>query len=234
MPERRIPVKTLFSVKNISIAYEGKKILENISFDVFEGDFLVIFGENGSGKSSLVKTVLSLKEPVSGKIEFSEGFNIYETGYLPQTTKFQADFPASVGEIVVSGFLNRMKNRPFYGKKEKEIADKNMELTGIKDLKKQSFKTLSGGQQQRVLLARALCAAQKLVVLDEPTAGLDPSATADFYDMICKINQKGIAVIMVSHDVHSALSVSKHVLRLGSSGILFYGTPLEYEKKEAY
>jgi len=225
-------VKTLFEVKDVSIAYEGKKILEDISFSVFEGDFLVIFGENGSGKSSLVKTVLSLKEPLSGNISLSEGFNIFETGYLPQTTKFQADFPASAGEVVLSGFLNRMKNKPFYGKKEKEAADSNMELIGIKDLKKQSFKNLSGGQQQKVLLARALCAAEKLIVLDEPTAGLDPSSTADFYDMICKINQLGIAVIMVSHDVHSALSVSKHVLKLGSSGILFYGTPLEYEQKE--
>lgn len=225
-------MKTLFEVKDVSIAYEGKKILEDISFSVFEGDFLVIFGENGSGKSSLVKTVLSLKEPLSGNIALSEGFNIFETGYLPQTTKFQADFPASAGEVVLSGFLNRMKNKPFYGKKEKEAADSNMELIGIKDLKKQSFKNLSGGQQQKVLLARALCAAEKLIVLDEPTAGLDPSSTADFYDMICKINQLGIAVIMVSHDVHSALSVSKHVLKLGSSGILFYGTPLEYEQKE--
>ena len=227
-------MNSLLTVNDISVAYEGKKILENINFSVYEGDFLVIFGENGSGKSSLVKTILSLKEPLSGKIEYSEGFNRFETGYLPQTTKFQSDFPASSGEVVISGFLNRMKNKPFYGKKEKEAADKNMELLGIKDLKKQSFKALSGGQQQKVLLARALCAAEKLIVLDEPTAGLDPSATADFYDMICKINKTGIAVIMVSHDVHSSLSVSKHVLKLGSSGVLFYGTPLEYEKKEAY
>ena len=225
-------MKTLLNVDNLSISYDGKKILENISFSVEEADFLVIFGENGSGKSSLVKALLALKEHSSGKISFAKDFNRYEIGYLPQTTQIQCDFPASAGEVVISGCLNRMKGKAFYGKKEKEAAEKNMKLLGIENLRKQSFSTLSGGQRQRVLLARALCAAERLILLDEPTACLDPSAAADFYELIMKINQSGIAVIMISHDVHSSLSVAKHILQLGASSVLFYGTPAEYELGE--
>ncbi len=221
----------ILSVKNLSIDYDGKKIAENICFDVEEGDFLVIFGENGSGKTSVIKSLLGIKSNREGKIEFMSGLRENEIGYLPQLADNQKSFPASVNEVVLSGCLNKMGAIPFYRKKEKERAENAMEMLGIKSLKKESFGSLSGGQKQRVLLARALCATSRLILLDEPVSGLDPYAAADFYEMICKINQSGIAVVMVSHDIHSSLSVAKHVLELGSKEI-FYGTPLEYEIKE--
>ncbi len=225
-------MKNLLSVKNLAISYEGKRIIENVSFEVEEGDFLVIFGENGSGKSSLVKVLLNLKAPLEGEVSFMEGFNRNEIGYLPQLLPRQKDFPASAWEVVISGCLNKMGRRPFYRKKEKEAAKKNMELLGVYNLRKECFRSLSGGQMQRVLLARALCAAGRLLLLDEPVSGLDISATADFYESICKINQSGVAVIMVSHDIHTSLSVAKHVLKLGNGGELFFGTPEEYELEE--
>lgn len=222
-------MKDLLTVKNLSIAYDGKKVIENIDFSVKEGDFLVIFGENGSGKSSLVKALLGLKAPFKGEINFCDGLLMHDIGYLPQSVSTQYDFPASAWEVVLSGCINKMGFRPFYGKKEKETARKNMELLSIYDLKDECFRNLSGGQKQRVLLARALCAAKRLLLLDEPTSGLDPAATADFYEIICKINQTGTAIIMVSHDVHSSLSVAKNVLNIGSKKVLFFGTPAEYE-----
>lgn len=219
----------IIKVKNLSVSYEGKKIIENISFNVEDGDFLVIFGENGSGKSSLIKAMLSLKEPSGGEIEFSGGLSPHEIGYLPQTSQAQRGFPASVREVVLSGCLNKMGKRAFYGKKEKALAEEKMELLDIHNLKNESFQNLSGGQMQRVLLARALCSAGRVLLLDEPTSGLDPSKTADFYELICRINAQGTAVIMVSHDVHSSLSVAKHVLHIGNHSALFYGTAHDYE-----
>ena len=221
----------ILSVKNLAIDYDGKKIAENISFDVEEGDFLVIFGENGSGKTSVIKSLLGIKSNREGKIEFLSGLRENEIGYLPQLADNQKNFPASVREVVLSGCLNKMGMFPFYRKKDKDRAENAMEMLGITNLKKESFGFLSGGQKQRVLLARALCSTSRLILLDEPVSGLDPYAAADFYEMICKINQSGIAVVMVSHDIHSSLSVAKHVLELGNREI-FYGTPLEYEIKE--
>lgn len=220
----------LLTVKNLAIAYDGKNVAENINFTVEEGDFLVIFGENGSGKSSLIKALLGLKAPSDGEIKFKDGLLMHDIGYLPQIAPSQNDFPASAWEVVLSGCLNKMGFKPFYGKKEKEAAKKNMELLSVYDLKNQCFRNLSGGQKQRVLLARAMCAAGRLLLLDEPVAGLDPASTADFYEIICKINSAGTAVIMVSHDVHSSLSVAKHVLNIGSKTALFFGTPAQYEE----
>lgn len=218
----------ILTVKNLAVAYDGKKVIENINFSVSEGDFLVIFGENGSGKSSLIKALLSLKAPSFGKIEFCGGLSAHEIGYLPQMTPSQQDFPASAWEVVLSGCLNKMGLKPFYGKKEKECAKKNMQLLSVYDLKNECFRNLSGGQKQRVLLARALCAAGKLLLLDEPVAGLDPVATADFYKSIRTINENGTAIIMVSHDVISSLTVAKHVLNIGNHTALFFGTAKEY------
>ncbi len=224
--------ETLMTVKNLNISYDGKNILENINFSVEDGDFLVIFGENGSGKSSLMKTILGLSVQNCGEISFGGGLKRHDIGYLPQTSPVQRDFPASVSEVVLSGCLNKLGWRPFYGKKEKKLAADNMKLLGIYEKRKECFRNLSGGQQQRALLARALCSARRMILLDEPIAGLDPSAAAEFYETICKINKSGITVIMISHDVHASLSVAKHVLKIGRREALFFGTPQEYELSE--
>ena len=227
-------MNNILTVKDLAVTYSGKKVISDINFTAEDGDFLVIFGENGSGKSSLVKALLGLKAPSEGKITFGEGVMHNEIGYLPQMTPEQKDFPASAMEVVLSGCLNSMGLKPFYGKKEKELAKKNMELLSVYDLKNECFRTLSGGQKQRVLLARALCAAKKMLILDEPVAGLDPVATKDFYEAITLINQTGVCIIMVSHDTKSALSVAKHVLDIGNHTVLFFGTAEEYlSRKES-
>ncbi|MDD6402000.1 MAG: ABC transporter ATP-binding protein [Lachnospiraceae bacterium] len=200
----------LISCKDVSLGYEGKTVVENLNFEINDGDYLYILGENGSGKSTLMKTLLGLRNPMSGTILY--GLNHNEIGYLPQQTIVQRDFPASVKEIVMSGFLNHCGLRPFYSKDEKRIARENMEKLGISDLKKRCYRELSGGQQQRVLLARALCATTKLIVLDEPVAGLDPKVTAEMYDLINNLNKEGITVVMVSHDIQAAMTYATKIL----------------------
>ena len=225
-------MNNILTVNNLSVTYSGKMVISDINFTVEDGDFLVIFGENGSGKSSLIKALLSLKSPSCGEIIFDKTVKHSEIGYLPQMTAEQKDFPASAMEVVLSGCLNSMGLKPFYGKKEKELAKKNMELLSVYDLKNECFRTLSGGQKQRVLLARALCAAKKMLILDEPVSGLDPVATKDFYEAITLINKTGVCIIMVSHDTDSALSVAKHVLDIGNHTVLFFGTSEDYLKRK--
>ncbi len=218
----------ILTVKDLAVSYGSKTVVKNINFTVCEEDFLVIFGVNGSGKSSLLKALLSLKSPSEGEIIFGGGLRRDQIGYLPQITPEQKDFPASAWEVVLSGCLNKMGLRPFYGKKEKALAKKNMELLNIYDLKGECFRTLSGGQKQRILLARALCSAGKMLLLDEPVAGLDPLAAKDFYDAIEHINKSGVCIIMVSHDTAASLPLAKHVLDIGNHTALFFGTREEY------
>lgn len=212
--------------ENAALGYEGGIVTENLNFTVNSGDYLCILGENGSGKSTLIKALLGLKPQVSGKIEWCDGFKASEIGYLPQQTPVQRDFPASVREIVISGCLSKTGFRPFYNKAEKELAANTMEQLGISDLAKRCYRELSGGQQQRVLLARALCATRKMLLLDEPVTGLDPKAQADLYEIIAKLNKEGITIIMVSHDV-AALKYADHILHIGKKQ-LFFGEKDKY------
>ena len=201
---------------DLALGYDGKTILSGLNFSIEKGDYLCIVGENGSGKSTLMKTLLSLQEPISGKIEFSDGLEKAEIGYLPQQTVVQRDFPASVWEIVLSGCQGRCGLRPFYNKEEKELAEKAMELMGITQFRKRCYRELSGGQQQRVLLARALCATQQILLLDEPVSGLDPKVTLEMYTLIEKLNKEdGITVIMISHDLTAALKYADKILHIG-------------------
>ena len=212
--------------KDLSLGYEGKTVAKDISFTVNKGDYLCIVGENGSGKTTLIKTLLHLRQPIGGSVETGDGLAPNKIGYLPQQTEVQRDFPASVKEIVLSGCLPHCGNRLFYTKKEKAIAAHNMEKTGITHLANKCYRELSGGQQQRVLLARALCATEKMLLLDEPVAGLDPKATAEMYDTISALNKEGITVIMVSHDITAAVKNASHILHIGSP--TFFGTKRDY------
>ena len=211
--------------ENASLGYENRPIVKDLNFTVNAGDYLCIVGENGSGKSTLMKTILNLTPPLAGSIRM-EGLSPTEIGYLPQQTQVQRDFPASVQEIVLSGFQGRCGLRPFYTKEEKSLAKWNMERIGIGGFTKRCYRELSGGQQQRVLLARALCATRKCQLLDEPVSGLDPKATAQMYEIISGLHREGITIIMISHDMNAALDYATHVLHIGQT--LFFGTRQEY------
>lgn len=214
--------------KNASLGYEGGIVAERLDFEINKGDYLCILGENGSGKSTLIKAILGLKPQVSGEIEWCGDVKKNEIGYLPQQTVVQKDFPASVREIVRSGCLSKCGLRPFYNKKEKELAESTMKQLQIDKLAKRCYRELSGGQQQRVLLARALCATRKMLLLDEPVTGLDPKAQFDLYDLIAKLNREGITIIMVSHDVAASVKYASHILHIGNHKQLFFGKTSDY------
>lgn len=223
---------SLISCENASFAYEGHTAVKDLNFTVKTGDYLCIVGENGSGKTTLMNGLLKLKNPSDGKVIFGEGLLPNEIGYLPQQTSIQKDFPASPYEIVLSGRLSTLGFRPFYSKADKVIAEENMELLDISSLKNKCYRELSGGQQQRVLLARALCATQKLLLLDEPVAGLDPKVTQELYRLVKKINEdSSITIIMVSHDIQSATKYASHILHLKNKP-LFFGTTEDYLKTD--
>ena len=217
---------SLLKINNLTLGYDSMMVVKDLTFKVDPGDYLCILGENGAGKSTLMKALTGLLKPISGTIERGDGLNPGELGFLPQQTLIQKDFPASVQEIVLSGCLSRLGLRPFYSKKEKQIANENIERLGISELKKRSFKDLSGGQQQRVLIARALCSTGKLLLLDEPVTGLDPVAQADLYELIGKLNSEGTAIIMITHDAGAAVENCSHVLHIGEE--IFYGKKEEY------
>ena len=201
--------------ENLLLGYNGNPVAAPVSLRIEEGDYLCIVGENGSGKSTLVKTLLGLEKPLSGSFEFGSGLTSRDIGYLPQASAIQKDFPASVWEIVLSGTLNKIHLRPFYSKKEKALAESAIEKMEITHLRNKCYRTLSGGQQQRVLLARCLCAAKRLILLDEPVTGLDPKAMSEMYRLIEKLNKEGMAVIMISHDVDESVKYASHILSLG-------------------
>ncbi|MCR4739604.1 MAG: metal ABC transporter ATP-binding protein [Lachnospiraceae bacterium] len=218
------------TAKDLFLGYDSQVIISGLSFTVNKGDYLCIVGENGSGKTTLMKALLHLNPPLKGSIETGDGLRADEIGYLPQQTEVQRDFPATVREIVLSGCQGRLGLRPFYNKEEKKLSEENMALMGISDLAGSCFRELSGGQKQRVLLARALCATRKVLLLDEPVAGLDPVVTRQMYELIAQLNSEGITIIMISHDIEAALRYASHILHIGDS--VFFGTREEYFKSE--
>ena len=219
----------ILTCDNLSVSYGANQVLSDLSFFAESGACLSILGENGAGKSTLLKCQLGLKKPDAGVIK-TEGFPLSQVGYLPQQAEVKRDFPASVFEVVLSGCLNMRGAKPFYSRREKDVAIRNLNKMEAADLKKRSFSELSGGQQQRVLLARALCCAQRLLILDEPASGLDPAAAREMYALITKLkSEDGMGIIMVSHDTAGALSVSERVLHItrGNSHC-FFGTKQDY------
>ena len=218
---------------DLTLGYDGRVVTEGINFTVSEGDYLCIVGENGAGKSTLMKTILKLNNPMSGFVEYGEGITRKDLGYLPQQTIVQRDFPASVYEIVLSGNLSNLGGRPFYRRKDHLRARESMKRLGLWELRDKCYRNLSGGQQQRVLLSRALVATDKLLLLDEPVSGLDPKVTAEMYEMIRKLNDEGVTVIMISHDIEMATRYASHILHLGAHQ-LFFGTTPDYLRSDAW
>jgi zinc transport system ATP-binding protein len=225
----------LLSAVDAAFGYNGYQVVRGLNFTVPPGAYLCIVGENGSGKSTLAKGILGLLSPMEGAVSFGAGIRRNEIGYLSQQAAAKKDFPAGVYEIVLSGFLGAMGLRPFYSRAQKQTALENMLRLGIGDLRERCFRELSGGQQRRVLLARALCASRRLLVLDEPAAGLDPLVTAGVYDLLAKLNREmGVTVVMVSHDIESAVKYAHKILHLKKSragGVnfpAFFGSAAEY------
>ncbi len=214
------------TVRDLSLGYDGREIAEGIRFSVSAGDYLCITGENGAGKSTLMKTLLGLMPPLSGEILTGDGLSRGEIGYLPQQSPVQKDFPASVWEVVLSGCQGRCGFRPFYRKEEKQLAAENIRRMKLNSLQNRCYRELSGGQQQRVLLARALCAAKRMLLLDEPVSGLDPVMTAEMYHLVKELNQEGITILMISHHMEGVMDYASHVLHLGKT--VFFGTKEEF------
>ncbi|MEG1292930.1 MAG: metal ABC transporter ATP-binding protein [Clostridium sp.] len=222
----------LLKCEHVDFGYENQDAVVDVNIEVNTGDYICIVGENGSGKSTLMKGILGLLKPTSGKIVISDELKRVEIGYLPQQTAAQKDFPATVYEVVLSGCLSKRGNRPFYSKTEKAVAEFNLERLGITDLKRHCYRDLSGGQQQRALIARALCATDKLMILDEPITGLDPSAAQDVYQIVKKINmEEQVAILMVSHDIRNIVHQAEKILHMQQK-TLFYGTTADYEKSK--
>ncbi len=222
---------SIINCSDLMIGYNTPILNQALNFTVEKGDYLVIVGENGAGKTTLMRTMLHLIPALSGNITYGEDFSEKEIGYLPQQTIVQRDFPASVKEVVLSGCQGLIGRRPFYTANEKKIAYDNIVRMGMEEYMNKSYRSLSGGQQQRVLLARALCATQKLLVLDEPVAGLDPGAMLELYELINKLNKEGVAIIMISHDIQAVFQYAKRVLHVGED--IFFGTVDEYVKSGA-
>ncbi len=221
----------LITLTDVTIAFDGVPVVENASFSVEKGDYLVMLGENGSGKSTLVRTLLGLVRPLKGEVVYSDGLKRNQIGYLPQKNAAMRDFPASVSEVVRSGLVNQMRRHIWLNAAQRKTAEEKMRLVNIESLKNQPFRTLSGGQQQRVLLARALCATDSILLLDEPITGLDPQAAQEMYSVIRRLNREnGVTIVMVSHDVHAALQDANKVL-LVDHGIEFFGSADEWRMK---
>ena len=218
----------LIDCRDVSLGYEGKAISSHLSFSLCSGDYLCVVGENGSGKSTLLKAMLGLLKPMEGQIARDKSLRAGAIGYLPQQTRAQRDFPATVYEVVLSGCLNQKGMHFFYSPAQKSAVLMNMGKLGVLELKNRCYRELSGGQQQRVLLARALCAAGELLILDEPVTGLDPAAAHDMYHTLAYLNRtEGLAVVMVTHDLPNALKYATHVLHAGHKD-WFFGTTAAY------
>ena len=222
----------LIICRNVSLGYEGKSVLTDLDLTIAKGDYLCVVGDNGSGKSTLMRGLLGLIQPQSGTIEHAPALKHGAIGYLPQQTRAQRDFPATVLEVVLSGCLNRQGLHVFYTPAQRSEAMMNLGKLGILELKDACYRDLSGGQKQRTLIARALCATDKLLILDEPITGLDPASTQDFYAVIRHLNRdEKVAVLMVSHDIGNIVTQANKILQLKQT-VQFYGTVDEYKKSE--
>lgn len=205
----------LIQCEGVAVGYPRTPLVQGLDLAVHRGDYLCIVGDNGAGKSTFLRTLLGLQPPLAGRITLGEGLRRRDLGYLPQQTPVQRDFPATVGEIVSSGCVPRMGLRPFLSRGERRRVEENLARMGVAHLAGRSYRTLSGGQQQRVRLARALCGADTLLLLDEPVAGLDPEGTAEMYQLIHRLNREGMTILMVSHDLAGVETYATHLLRMG-------------------
>ncbi len=211
---------TLLKVEKLEVGYGKNIVIRNASFEIKNGDFVCVVGANGSGKSTLIKAILGLVKPIKGKITFSNRLTKNEIGYLPQEMKVEQNFPATVWEIVLSGNLGKMKTAPFYKTAEKKRSTEALKKLGISHLAQLSFTELSGGQKQKVLLARALVAMTKLLILDEPSNNLDYVSRHDFYETLKSLNRtEKMTIIMITHDLDAEDLIGNKIFALADSKV---------------
>ena len=217
---------SLIKINNLNFSYPAKKdALKNVNLEIKDGEFVCVLGENGSGKSTLMKCILGLNKIQSGEIIVKE-----RIGYLPQKTEIQSNFPASIEEVVLSGTIVNNVHKIWYTKRDRATANKAMKDLDLYDIRKKCFMDLSGGQQQRVLIARAMCATEKIIILDEPTNGLDPSISTQIYEMLLKMNKKrNLTVVMVSHDIQRAINYCNKVIELKNGEVTYSGDVEKYK-----
>lgn len=220
-------MSTLIDVQNLCASYEGRQVLEDVNFSVRQGQWLCIVGENGGGKSTLIRCLLGVVQPTAGNIVYGDGVAPSSIGYLPQQTDCRPDFPSTVREIVRGGLMSRKRAFVFLSRREKQRADEAMETLGITDLAGRKFADLSGGQKQRVLLARTLCASNGLLILDEPATGLDAAAASELLRTVRHIHSMGTTVILSANDAQTAIQYATHMLQLHGK-VVFSGTSQQY------
>ena len=210
--------KMLIECRGLKVGYSMPTAISCPDFTVGTGDFLCILGPNGAGKSTLVKTLAGLIPPLAGEI-VAAGLADGGTGYLPQRSPLQDDFPATVREVVRTGCQSLRGLRPFFSRAEKDMAEQALDRFGLKELARHPYRALSGGQRQRVLLARALCVPRRLLLLDEPTAGLDEHAVSILYESLSSLQADGLSIVMVTHERTPVHKLASHVLRLGARAV---------------
>ena len=206
--------------KDLAVGYDGRAVASGLNFSIDKGDYLCIVGENGAGKSTLVKTLLGLLKPVSGEIKFGDDLTSRDIGYLPQQTPVQKDFPATVWEVALSGTLPKCGARPFYGRKEKQLAQSQLERLGIWDIRRKCYRHLSGGQQQRVAIARALAAKPAILLADEPTGNLDSRTSQDVMGLLKTTSTKfAQTIMMITHNEEIA-QLADRIIRIEDGRIV--------------
>lgn len=203
-------MKKLLELQNITAGYDNKTVLSDVNLSVFENDFIGIIGPNGGGKTTLLKVIVQLLKPFSGKMNFENNFSPYDIGYLPQRSKNDMNFPITVEEVVLSGCISGKSGKGFFVKTDKSLAKKMMDEIGINSLAHKTIDALSGGEFQKVMLCRSIISNPKLLILDEPSTFVDHNFESDMQHLLKDLNNK-MAIIMVSHDLGNISSFVKTI-----------------------
>ncbi len=219
----------ILSASHVSINYGAVVAVDDATFGVNEGDYFCIAGSNGSGKSTLLKGIIGLAPIKNGHLHVN--LPKEQISYLSQTNRADRDFPATVWEIILSGTQKSGKKIPFYTKDDKQRAEESMIKLGMEKFKNTRIGNLSGGQQQRALLARALCKSPKLLLLDEPFAGLDSAISEELYELYKNLNKNGVTIIMASHDYQAIGNFASRVMLMNNSHVDFVGTNDEWRER---
>ena len=213
----------IIEVKDLSFKYDRDYIFENLNFDIYEGDFVGIIGANGAGKSTLIKLTVGQLRPTNGSVRiYGEDPQLAKclssVGYVPQVGRARGmDFPARVSEIVMMNMYQEIGLFRFVKKHHKEAVRRALEMVGMEDFENRRFSDLSGGQQQRVVIAKAIVNKPKILIMDEPTTGIDKKSEIVLYDLLKMLQEKeNLTIVMISHDIEKIKKCSNKIVELES------------------